>query len=92
MRALLLSIVLFSATAPLSAATGRVYDLNTLDHRIASGLVTDICTQQKLKPQDCRVQNSGPGHLSVYADSEIHDKSITIVRSAAERMRVTSSA
>ena len=82
MRALLLSIVLLSAAVPLSAATGRVYDLNTLDHPIASGLVTDICTQQKLKPQDCRVQNSSPGHLSVYADWKIHAQ---IVRMLADR-------
>ena len=83
LRLLALTLLLIAATRPAVAGeSGRAYSLHTLDYRIAEKLVWEICERNGGKSDKCRVQQSSPGGLNVFAPQAVHAQ---IVEMLAER-------
>lgn len=72
-RFLALALLLTAATRPAAAGeSARDYRLHTLDYRIAEKLVWDICEENGGKSDKCRVQQSTPSGLNVFAPQPVH--------------------
>ena len=66
-------LAIAGARSGVAELSGRNFDLQTLEPRLATTMASDICREMKKSQYNCKVTPAPPKGITVFAAPEVHD-------------------